>query len=619
MISNSANYSKYCKICRDPQGAVPDGMFVDITISFEKASGGERADIPEVVNMQSVNMVAVYNDSETKSYIMTKNGADFTYRLQVSKGLYFYYFELEYRDGSREYYYKNGRLPYPDADMPKWQITVYDRNFKTPESFKGGIMYHIFVDRFARSDSWKPEARFGLRMRESVDETPSYQPGEQGYDVYGGNLMGIIEKLGYLKELNVDIIYLSPIFEANTNHKYTTADYTKIDGMFGGDEIFDLLIKEAADRGIKIILDVAFNHTGDDSVYFNKYGRYESLGAYQSKDSPYHDWFTFNDWDNNKDDYECWWGLTNVPSVKKDHPIFRAFICGINGVAEKWIKRGLSGYRIDVADELSDRMLKGINKAAKETKSDSIIIGEVWEDASNKIAYGQRRQYLLGGQLDSVMNYPFKDAVIKYLKTKNSRVMSGVMEMIISNYPKQSTDCLMNIIGTHDTLRILTELGSDEFTDNKDIMAHSRLSEPEKATGMFRLKAAVLMQMTLPGIPCIYYGDEAGMEGYGDPFNRRFFPWDKIDAEIHGFYKKICGIRNKNKNIFADGEYALVNEDEGLFCYKRTKNGNEIYVCVNLSNDAYEPSAAGSFSSLLTGGRVISLPSGTFDIFAEKK
>ena len=602
------------KTYRNPPGAVPDGVFVDITISFDIDTG--------ITDIKNVYLAVIYNDNnnQNKIYVMKKTSLDsvYSYNLEVSKGLYFYWFEIEYQNGKKEYIYKNN-------NTQKWQITVYDKNFKTPDLFKGGIIYHIFVDRFAKSDSWKPEVREGFYLHESISETPFYKS-DKNDDVYGGNLMGIIEKLDYLKELNVDIIYLSPVFEANSNHKYNIADYTKIDGMFGDDKIFDELIEQAKKRGIKIILDGVFNHTGDDSVYFNRYGRYKSLGAYQSKASEYYDWYNFNDWDNNRDDYECWWGVKSLPSVKKDQPVFRAYICGVNGIIEKWLKRGIAGYRIDVADELSDRMLKGINKAVKETSPDNIIIGEVWEDASNKVAYGQRRHYLLGNQLDSVMNYPLKEAIINYLRTGNSQAMSEVMDMITENYPKQSIDCLMNIIGTHDTMRILTALGmgSESFTDDKNIMAESKLSPNERTNGIFLLKAAVLMQMTLPGIPCIYYGDEAGLEGYGDPFNRRFFPWDNIDENIHDFYKKICRVRKENINIFAEGEYKLVREKSGLFCYKRykgIKNGGEIYAYINLSDNPYSLDLSGSknskdiFISLLNGEIITELKAKSYDLF----
>jgi len=591
---------------RNPQGAVPCGFFVDISLSVDLTDNTK--------NIKNVSLTTIYNDCETKCFDMSKTNevCEYSYNLQVSKGLYFYWFEIEYQNGEKEYFYKN------NIYGQKWQITVYDENLKTPDLFKGGIIYHIFVDRFAKSDTWKPTIRDGFYMHESVDEIPFYKPDENGKikneDIYGGNLMGIIEKLDYLESLNVDIIYLSPIFEANSNHKYNTADFEKTDDMFGGDEIFDKLITEAKTRGIKIILDGVFNHTGDDSVYFNKYGRYTQTGAYQSKESKYHDWYEFKDFENDKDDYVCWWGVKSLPTIKKDEPVFRAYICGVNGIIEKWLKRGVSGYRLDVSDELSDRMLKGINKAVKETSPDNIILGEVWEDASNKIAYGQRRQYLLGNQLDSVMNYPLKDAVINYLRTGNSDFVIDVMDMITENYPKQSIDCLMNIIGTHDTMRILTALGTREFTDDKDIMSTFKLSEDERENGVFLLKAAVLMQMTLPGIPCIYYGDEAGLEGYSDPFNRKFFPWDNIDRDIYKFYIKICKIRKENKKIFADGVYKPEKKETGLFFYKREKDGEKIYAYVNLSENTRAFGVKCKFKSLITGEYVTDLNPRSFDL-----
>ena len=610
------DYIENCKIYRIPSGAVPESETVKITIH-------PPHDIP---GLKNVYLAAVFNDGEEKKHIMKKTGTEFMFSadLTVSKGLYFYCFELEYNDRC-EYYYKNGKLNYRDDNMAKWQITVYDKDFKTPEFFKGGIMYHIFIDRFAKSESWTPRVRGGLVMHASPDETPFYKPDRNGIihneDVYGGSLAGVIDKLEYLKELNVSIIYLSPVFEAHSNHKYNTADYEKIDDMFGDDEIFDRLITEAGRLGMKIILDGVFNHTGADSVYFNKYGRYKSTGAYQSRSSQCYDWYDFREW---PDDYECWWGVKSLPSIKKDQPIFRAYICGVDGILDKWLKRGIAGWRLDVADELSDRMLRGIRRATKENSNDKIVIGEVWEDASNKVAYGQRRYYLQGDQLDSVMNYPLKDALIHYLRTGNSQVMREVMQMICGNYPKPVTDSLMNIIGGHDTMRILTALGSEHFTDNKDEQAEHRLSPGEYARGAALLKMAALLQFTLPGFPCIYYGDEAGMEGYSDPFSRRFFPWDNINEDLRSFYKQLGEVRSGNK-IFTDGEYELVKEQHGLFFFRRVKFGEAVYIYTNLSGAEYdltdfEPefNLNEHYTSLLTGEPVKKIIAASFDIIATK-
>ena len=637
MFTHIENQSAY----RSPAGAIPEGTVLELSLG-----------LAEEKDVQKIYLVVLYNDSEMKSYQMerisntyhhegnvTHNYHDIQYeneqgkeneeqqvykiKVDTEKGLYFYHFEIEYSN-KKEYLYKNGVQSYPNNDMPKWQITVYDKNFQTPDFYKGGIIYHIFVDRFNSVGEIK--VRDGLYMHKNKDDIPFYKPDEDGKikneDVYGGNLRGIIEKLDYLKELNVSLIYLSPIFEAHSNHKYNTADYTKIDDMFGDDEIFDELIAKADGLGIKIILDGVFNHTGEDSVYFNKAGRYDSVGAYQSMRSQYYDWYTFNKWN---DDYECWWGVKSLPAVKKDQPIFRTFICGVDGIVEKWLKRGAAGFRIDVADELSDRMLKGINRAAKDTSPEKIIIGEVWEDASNKMAYGYRRQYLLGNQLDSVMNYPLKDAIISYLRTGNSKIVADVMNMIMNNYPKPSIDCLMNVLDSHDTVRILTALGTANFADSKDEMAVAKLTPVERINGVALLKMAVLMQMTLPGVPCIYYGDEAGMEGYGDPFCRRFFPWDNIDKEIHSFYKRMGSIRASYK-VFVDGGYELIDGGDGVFCFRRFKeeqesrNSEEVIICINLSDKDYcltDKFTDKKLRSLITNKCIYIVKAGEWDILDE--
>ena len=623
---------------RNPVGAVTEGTALELSIVLSDEK-----------DVQKVYLVVLYNDSTMKSYQMEKksnvhyredniqydyksvyeqdNEAEsneiYKVKIDTVKGLYFYHFEVEYSD-KKDYLYKDGKQNYPDNNMSKWQITVYDKNFQTPDFYKGGIIYHIFVDRF--NSVGEVKIRDGFYMHKDKSDVPFYKPDANGKikneDVYGGNLRGIIEKLDYLKELSVSIIYLSPVFEAHSNHKYNTADYTKIDDMFGDDEIFDELIAKADKLGMKIILDGVFNHTGDDSIYFNKYGRYDSIGAYQSMQSQYYDWYTFREW---RDDYECWWGVPLLPAIKKDQPVFRAFICGVDGIVEKWLKRGIAGFRIDVADELSDRMLKGINRASKDVSSEKIVIGEVWEDASNKMAYGYRRQYLLGNQLDSVMNYPLKDAVINYLRTGNSKIIADVMQMIMMNYPKPSIDCLMNLLDSHDTVRILTALGTAVFSDNRDEMAAAKLMPAERSRGVTLLKMAVALQMTLPGVPCIYYGDEAGMEGYGDPFCRKYFPWDNIDGEIHLFYKKMGAIR-KNHKLFVDGGYELIDGDDGIFCFRRFKGEQdsadyeEIIVCVNLSDKIYyltDKFEDKILKSLITNRRGNSVKAGEWDIFDE--
>ena len=364
-----------------------------------------------------------------------------------------------------------------------------------------------------------------------------------------------------------------------------TADYSKIDPMLGTEEDFRSLCESAQRLGIKIILDGVFSHTGDDSVYFNKYGNYSSLGAYQSKDSPYYSWYNFEEF---PDKYSSWWGIDILPETNEASEEYQEFIFGEEGVLKTWLASGIGGYRLDVADELPDFFLKKLRKSVKNSNNQAIIIGEVWEDASDKVAYSQRRKYFQGFELDSVMNYPWKEGIIRYVLTGNSKDFIRVVRAIIDHYPKQSLDCLMNILGTHDTARILTVLGGISCK-NKDEMAQKTayLPENDKKTAVERLKMATVLQFTLPGVPCIYYGDENGMEGHIDPFCRRCFDWEHLNNELIEHYSQLSKIRQIYRNIFAEGAWKEVFAEDGLLIYKREYKGQALYIYTNNSSSEH--------------------------------
>ncbi len=472
-------------------------------------------------------------------------------------GLYFFKFKLA------------------DTEFSGGQITVYDKNFKTPDWIYGGLIYHIMVDRFCRSGD--TPIRDDVIFHENKDDTPLFLPDENGIvknnDFFGGNLKGIESKLDYIASLGVSAIYLSPIFKSYSNHKYDTGNYHEIDPMFGTENDLVSLCTEAQKRGIRIILDGVFSHTGDDSVYFNKYGNYDSVGAYQSDLSPYRSWYNIR----SKDDYDSWWGISTLPTVNKNEPTYIEFI---RNVLTHWQSRGVSSWRLDVADELTDPMLDNIRTAAKGADPESIIIGEVWEDASNKIAYGKRRHYLLGNQLDSVMNYPMRSAIINFVKSRDSEGLKSCIETIMTNYPPPVINCLMNILGTHDTARILTILGTDRTFSSKTEMAEFSLPAEEYTLAVRRLKVASFLQMFLPGVPSIYYGDEAGMEGLIDPFNRRFFPWGKENADISSHYRKISEFR-RNNPIFKEGLYKTEFAENGVFIFTRYDETGSLTIAAN--------------------------------------
>lgn len=506
----------------------------------------------------------------------------YTVNLTLKEGLYWYSFCFDSAYGRKDITKYSGGEGLIGSDGSQWQLTVYEHTFKTPDSFAGGIIYQIFPDRFFNSKTPKrnvPEDRF---LRSDYENKPEYRqnngPCSLGNDYFGGDLRGITEKLDYIAGLGVSVIYLNPIFEAHSNHRYNTADYMKIDPLLGTEADFKQLCREAKKRGISIILDGVFSHTGDDSIYFNRYGRYDSLGAFQSEASDYRKWFKFTRW---PDKYSAWWGVLSLPETNEDEASFTKFITGKNGVVRRWLRLGASGWRLDVADELPDSFLDKIRQAAKAEKPDSIIIGEVWEDATNKISYGARRRYLRGRQLDSVMNYPFANALINFAKGGSAEEFAETVMTVCENYPKKTVNLLMNHIGTHDTPRVLTALGGTPVNGrDRAWQSAQNMSEEQLRNGKRLLYIVTLLQYTLPGIPSLYYGDEAGVEGYSDPFCRGFFPWGKEDEYLPAYYRKL-GTFRRSCEVFKDGDFNTIYAKGGQIAFTRRNKREEVLVCAN--------------------------------------
>ncbi len=489
----------------------------------------------------------------------------YTVELSLAEvGLYFY--RITYGSTKGQGSFPNHR---DGGDI--FQLTVYASDFDTPKWLRGGIMYQIFPDRFCRAGKHpvREDAHFDPDWDGGIPQYGEYPGAPVANNVFfGGDLEGVASKLDYIASLGVNCLYLNPIFEAASNHRYDTGDFEHVDPLLGGDPALDLLLDEAKKRGVHVILDGVFNHTGADSRYFNKFGRYDSLGACQSEASPYADWYTFTSY---PDDYECWWGVKVLPSVKEASPSYRDYICGENGIVRRYLKRGIAGWRLDVADELPDDFVRSLRAALKAENQDAVLLGEVWEDASNKIAYDIRREYFLGGELDSVMNYPLKDAVISFILQRDSDNLSRVSRRLYEHYPKCVSDVLMNFLGTHDTERILTVLGGTPAGDRTNAeLSTARMTEEERTLGIARLKLAYLLLATMPGIPCIYYGDEVGMEGYRDPFNRLPYPWGREDEALVDWFRRIGAIRREEKT-FAEGDYRVITAKDGFFAFKRDK------------------------------------------------
>ena len=504
-------------------------------------------------------------------------------------GLYYYHFEVHF--DSFTAYLKNdnlnSKLVQNSDELPDWQLTVYDSKFTTPDWYKGTIMYQIFPDRFKRSDKYKATIAKNedTRIRhENWNEVPHSSITHKNYgakDFYMGNLLGIEEEKDYLKKLNIESIYLNPIMESPENHRYSTSDYFKVDPYFGTNKQFENFCKDFKKDNIRIILDGVFSHTGSDSIYFNRYNNYDSIGAYNSQNSPYYSWFDFNNFPNG---YHSWWGFDNLPTVKKENKEYSDFINNKDtGVVNYWQKLGISGWRLDVADEFPDEFLDRISESAKYYDKDALIIGEVWEDATNKISYNTRRRYFLGEQLDSVMNYPWKNAIIDFVKNKDADTFSTEILKLVENYPRPALDCLMNLLDSHDTERILTLLA---FDNPESIPVEQRptykLSVDQYQKAKYLLKFASFIQFTLPGVPCIYYGDEIGMYGFRDPYNRLGYTHDNIDKDLLNHYIELSTFRNENKSEFITN-FEWIYTKDNCIAYKR----NNILCIINLDTKAH--------------------------------
>lgn len=531
-------------------------------------------------------MFSVYEDGQGSPSLFTMekttDGAFEITHTFSHAGLYFYSFVLHDGIGAAK---GDEEQPAASRSGGHYQLTVYDDNYVQPKGWAGGIMYQIFPDRFNIGGEVLSTPFKERTIHTDLHDTPDFRPNAEGEvynnDYFGGNLLGIEQKLDYLEELGVTCIYLNPIGEAHSNHRYDTADYMKLDPLLGTEEDFKRLCKKAKKAGIRIILDGVYSHTGADSVYFNKYGRYHTLGAYQSELSDYYSWYTFISY---PEVYKSWWGFDTLPEINEFDKDFIEYICGEHGVIDYWMSLGAGGFRLDVADELPDEFITEIRKAVKRHGDDKMLIGEVWEDASNKTSYGVRRKYLQGNELDSVMNYPFRGAILDFIRDADAEQFMDRVAGIVKNYPKPMLDLMMNMLSTHDTERAVTALVAGYATDkDREWQNAFSLGHDDYLKGVEMFKLAMVLQFTLPGIPCIYYGDEIGMQGMRDPFNRGFMRWDGMDENLLAFTQQLAKIRQEH-GVFADGAFVPVQAQDSVVAYLRKNKKQTVAVALNRSD-----------------------------------
>lgn len=575
-----------------PKGACAKGSNVSYTLKVAKFIGLNLA------------YFVMHKDGENDTRIeMTKDHADERYFYMTCSvkyddpGFYWYHFEVETSSGNFTLVRDDDfNLKMGPGGNNYLQLVIASES-SVAKNFRKGIIYHIFVDRFCRSG--QVTARKGLKLIDDWNKPIELEYNEAGervnFNCYGGNFQGIIDKLSYLKSLNVGTIYLSPIMEANSNHKYDVADYSKIDSMFGDQELFETLIAKAKRLGMTVIIDGVFNHTGSDSVYFNKNGRYRTVGAYQSPNSKYYSWYTFNKY---PDDYSCWWGIKTLPQTEENSGFFD-YIAGRNGIIEKYMAMGIGGYRLDVVDELTNNFLHAICQAARRVNPKAMIIGEVWEDASSKISYDERKNYFLGGNLDSVTNYPMKNAILDFVKHGDVKTFVNTINLIKDQYPKAIQNNLMNILDTHDTARALTYLGLDDGINPKQNIS---LTPEQRDRARKLLKLATIMQYTVMGIPTVFYGDEAGLEGTGDPYCRATYPWGSEDSELVEWYKQLGELRNNP--VFANGELNIKYAQNGVIAYERGNGDFKAIIIINRGEKPFEFTLMRTMSNYFTNEHI---------------
>ena len=605
---------------RTPFGSLPTGQYVTLAIDVH---------IPctEVRLCYSYGLYSLYYGEQILS---RKEGTEHTFqatiRMPGESCLFFYWFCIKNTDYSLSdqtgHHHKNntpsdthinkqlhdlyyvysrekcngtGRL----SDVPSrvgvqedrhpaaFQITVFSKEFVTPDWFRGAVMYQIFPDRFHRGSKYISGQMHKARdiseriyhedWYEDVDILGRPETGYLACDFFGGTLEGIAEKIPYFQDLHIDCIYMNPIFEARSNHRYDTADYMSVDPILGGNASFDIFSAKMKQNNIRFLIDGVFNHTGADSRYFNKFHRFVENGAFQTAmgegSSKYASWYTFFHDAEGKLKYDAWWGFPDLPNVNENDLSYRNFIFGKNGVLETWLSKGTSGYRLDVSDELPDSFLREIRKVVKEySGSDAVIMGEVWEDASCKISYGSYRDFLLGNTHDSVMGYTFRDSVIGYLAgTSSAESMHERLETFRENYPSQAFYCIMNLLSSHDVPRALTSIRGEADPGDRASQQTLFLDENRREEGFALMRLAIVLQMCYVGNPCIYYGDEIGMEGYRDPFNRRTYPWDRLSdmqKSQLAFYQKTTALRREYP-LLKTGYFRALFAKDDVYVFER--------------------------------------------------
>ena len=573
------------KLChKAPFGTLTPGQTCDLQIHVPMTVGAVRVDC----------CIGTREGEKVLTVPMTlseQRGAYGVYRGSFSLekcGLYFYFFRVHKTDSSFRLYKVGDQTNMESGDL--WQVSCVPQDFTTPDWAKGAVIYQVFPDRFHKAGTCDLTGKLQpYRIHENWYEEVQWRPTPEGLvlnnDFYGGNFRGITEKMDYIASLGTRILYLNPISKSFSSHRYDTGDYKTPDPMLGTVEDFRAMCEAAHARDIKVILDGVYSHTGSDSLYFNKNGTFPGKGAYQSPESPYYSWYTFHSYPYS---YQSWWNFDTLPTVNKLDPAFVEYIItGQDSVVAHWLRLGADGFRLDVADELPNAFLLLLKRRIREIKPDALLIGEVWEDASNKVAYDIPKRYFVDGVLDSVMNYPFRTAIVNFVRQwDDGQALAERVMNIAENYPPQVLCCNMNLLGTHDTARILTAL-VDDFDGSREEKSRRHLSRNLYLQAKELLMMASFLQYMLPGAPSLYYADEAGMEGHKDPFNRRTYPWGREDTELLSHFRHLGKLR-KESACLQTGDIEFFRAEGGRIGFARRLEGKTVRIYLNRTDSSWE-------------------------------
>jgi len=607
-LARSLRFDSRATTDKTPFGALVEGS--EVAFSLHAAPGVDAVTLViERRRLEGPQEVLEYSEVARLPLIRSPQGDAEAWRGRYrfdASGVYGYYFLVEiagnkyvYGNNAEPIYWTRelgsnglGAVARTGQTVRRFRQSIYRGDFQPPAWARDIVYYYIFPERFRNGDPGNdPQPGPGTFRDGSVElhrdwlEKP-YRPhsgdgsdDRYGNDFYGGDLQGITQKLDYIAGLGANTLYLTPIFSAASNHKYDTADYRNVDLHFGGNAAFEQLVREARKRGMRIVLDTSLNHSGSDSIYFDRYAKHPGIGAFDGAkihaESPYAGWYRFDPTGRDADhQYHGWAGSQDLPELDKSAPGYRDFAYrNADSIMKLWLDRGASGWRMDVAPWIGDDFWREWRNAVKSHRADALTVCETQFESS---------KFLLGDEFDSTMNYVFRNAVEAFANGGDARTIYRNIELLRETYPPQAFFALMNLLSTHDSARALHDFGYRDDNAGAEQIALAKQ----------RLRLAVFFQMTFPGAPTVFYGDEVGVTGGEDPYNRVTYPWadlgGKPDLALRDEFKRLIHLRREHAVLRHGSIDAPLYIDEHVIVLLRNDGAEHAVVAINNDSSAHE-------------------------------